>query len=345
MSRLRVAVLCPGRGSYQRPELGSLQGLASPFVDAFDAWRAARGGPTVRELDSADRYRSALHVAGEQASLLTAGVSLADLDQLDHDKAEVVAVCGNSMGWYTALTFAGALSAEGGARLIDTMGAWQARSEHGVVGGQLVYPLTGPDWRPDPVAVARVQAVVDEVPGLYWSIRLGGQAVLGGTEEALAAATERLPVVKVGANELPLRLPLHSAFHTPLMQATADRAAVELADLPWAAPQVPLVDGEGRAWRPRWADPDALRDYTLGAQVTEAFDFTAMVRTMLGAYGPDAVVLPGPGSNLGGAVAQVMIGMGWQGLTDKDAFLARQRSDRPVLISLRWPDQRGLVCR
>jgi hypothetical protein len=69
-----------------------------------------------------------------------------------------------------------------------------------------------------------------------------------------------------------------------------------------------------------------------------------MLRRALGDYGPDVILLPGPGSNLGGAVGQVLVSLGWAGLRDKDAFLERQRRE-PILISTRWPDQRALVVR
>lgn len=345
MPALRALVLCPGRGTYQRDSLGSLRGLTSPALQVFDQARAAMGRPTPTELDAAERFSPRLHVAGEHASALTAACSLADLDQLDPERVQVVAACGNSMGWYTALGFAGALPMEDCARLVDTMGWWQAAEEHGVVGGQVVYPMVDEQWRVDPARLAAVEHALGVVPELYRSIRLGGQAVLGGTEAALAAAKDHLPIIEQGGLEFPLRLPLHSAFHTPLMAATASRAARELAGLRWRAPTIPMVDGAGRSWRPRWGDPNALRDYTLGPQVVEAFDFTAMLGTALGEYGPDVVILPGPGSNLGGAVAQVMIQLGWQGLRGKDDFVDRQRGPRPLLLSLRWPEQRRLAVR
>jgi malonyl CoA-acyl carrier protein transacylase len=342
MSRLRALVLCPGRGSYGRDSLGSLQGLASPALERHAALRAAAGRPTVRELDGLSAFSLRSHVAGENASLLTAGASLADLDQLDPEKVEVVAVCGNSMGWYTALTYAGALPFDAGGRLIETLGQFQAGN---VVGGQLVYPLVDLDtWRPDAARERLVAGLLDTIPELYRSILLGGQIVLGGTEAALSAAVAALPKVDIGAQQFPLRLPLHSAFHTPLLAATRARAEAELAGLRWRAPTLPLIDGAGRSWRPRFADPAALRDYTLGEQVVGPFDFSTMLRRALGDYGPDVILLPGPGSNLGGAVGQVLVSLGWAGLRDKDAFLERQRRE-PILISTRWPDQRALVVR
>lgn len=335
----RALVLCPGRGSYARDTLGSLKGLVSPALDVFDAHRASLGRPTVRDMDGEEKFTSKLHVRGENASALTAGVSLADLDQIDHDAFNVVGVVGNSMGWYTALGFAGALPMESTAELIETMGQYQAGN---ILGGQIVYPCVSEDWTIDEGRLAAVEDAVAEIADLHWSIRLGGQAVLGGTEEALKAASERLPAIELGSHRFPLRLPLHSAFHTPLMHATADRAAAELSHLAWSAPRITLIDGLGRVFRPYSASPDRIRDYTLGAQVTETFNLTMALRTALRTVGPDVVILPGPGSNLGSAVAQAMIMERWSGIDSRNAFITRQNQD-PILLSMRWPDQRARV--
>jgi acyl transferase domain-containing protein len=222
------------------------------------------------------------------------------------------------------------------AELVDTMGGYQAPSEHGVVGEQIVYPTVADDsWRPHPEREAALRSALERIPDLHWSIHLGGQAVLGGSAEAIARAMAELPTVTFSGATFPRKLPLHSAFHTPLMAATAERAARELAHLRWQAPRVPLVDGQAHIWRPRHADPAALRDWTLGPQVTEAYDFSRMIRTALGEYAPDLLLLPGPGSNLGGAIAQVLISAGWQGLRSRSDFLARQATERPILWSMR----------
>lgn len=337
----RALYVCPGRGSYGRDSLASLAGQASPSVDALDAMRAGLGRPTVREMDAAAAYSSRLHVAGENASVLTAGVTLADLDAVDPERVSPVAVVGNSMGWYTALGVAGALDLADCGRLIETLGQYQAGN---VIGGQLLYPVMDDEWRADPEKAAAVAALIDEIPDLHLSIRLGGQAVLGGSEEALAAATARLPQIQVGTNVFPLRLPLHSAFHTPLMAGTSARALAELSELGWRAPRLPMVDGTGRIWRPRLSDPAGIRAYTLGEQIVAPFDFSAALRTALCEYAPDVVVLPGPGSNLGGAIAAVLIAEGWNNIRSRADFLARQAAD-PVLLSLRWPEQRARAVR
>ncbi len=335
----RVVILCPGRGSYGRDSLKSLKNLDSPRLDHLDNYRSSLGRPTIREMDSAERFQSRLHLSGENASILTAGITLADLDQLDTTKVVVVGVVGNSMGWYTALGVAGALSMDDCARLIETMAHYQVGN---VVGGQVVYPCVDAQWRFDFDLMVKVDAAVEEIPDLHWSIRLGGQAVLGGTEEALAKATEVLPPLIRGSYTFPLRLPMHSAFHTPMMSATSQRAQQELSDLGWRPPKIPMVDGHGRVWRPHHSDPGAIRDYTLGAQITDTFDLTTCIRVALRSFAPDAVILPGPGHKLGSAVAQTMIAEGWNNLHDSTGFVKRQDKN-PILLSMRWRDQRSWV--
>jgi [acyl-carrier-protein] S-malonyltransferase len=192
--RLRALVLCPGRGSYGRDSLGQLQALprgpAQAVVDAFDAARSAQGLPTTRSLDAEPALRPALHAAGEHASALTAACSLADVAQIDPERFEIVGVCGNSMGWYTALTAGGALPLADGVQLIETFGGWQRDN---IIGGQVLLPLTDEEWRPEPWRLDRVNDLVQQIPDLHWSIRLGGQAVLGGTEAALAALSAAVP--------------------------------------------------------------------------------------------------------------------------------------------------------
>lgn len=335
----RALILCPGRGSYGRDALGSLSDLESPALDVLDAHRHSLERPTAREMDAAPKYQSKLHVRGENASILTAGVSVADIDQINHSNYQTVAVIGNSMGWYTALGVAGALQMDDCATLIETMGQYQSNN---IVGGQIVYPMVNGDWQVDAAQSAEVQKAVDNIPDLYWSIRLGGQAVLGGSEEALKTATEQLPALTQGAHTFPIRLPLHSAFHTPLMEPTSHRAVEDLQGLKWTAPKVPMIDGAGTMWPTKYSSATAIRDYTLTRQVTDTFDLTLCIRTALRTSAPDVVILPGPGSNLGSAVAQVLIKEGWAGIRNRDDFIKRQNSD-PILLSMRWPDQRKLV--
>jgi malonyl CoA-acyl carrier protein transacylase len=341
VTALRALVVCPGRGSYGRTQLGSLRGggpHAGPIVAALDRFRAGLGRPQISELDAAPAYDPRLHVAGEHASLLTFACTAADLAAIDRARVELVGVTGNSMGFYTALCAAGALELLAAARLVETLGHYQADN---VIGGQLVYPLVDDDWRPAPALAAAATAAL-RLPGVHVSIRLGGAIVLGADEAGLARAREALPPIERGGVRYPLPLPLHSAFHTPLMRETSARARAELADLPLRSPAITLVAGDGTVFRP-WADPAAILRYTLGPQIVEPFDLERAIATAVGELGPDVVVLPGPGDNLGGAVAQVLIARGWRGLRDRRDFREAQAGDRPLVLAMSRPDQRARV--
>lgn len=329
----RVVVVCPGRGSYGREQLHSLR--PSPSVAAADAHRRALGRPTPTEMDGSEAYSSRLHVAGENASILTMAASLSDADHLAN--VTVCAVVGNSMGWYTALAVAGALPQDDALNLVETMAQYQADN---VIGGQVLYPLVDEQWRTLPSP--ELSAALQEIPDLYWSIRLGGHAVLGGSTSAIAALMKRLPPRKIGERDAPMQLPLHSAFHTPLMAETSTRAFADLSGLSWRAPAIPLVDGRGVVHRPWSADPSEIAAYTLGTQVTEAYDFGRGLRVALCEYAPDAIVLLGPGGNLGSAVAQVLIADGWRGLHARADFL-RVQAENPFVISMARAEQRALV--
>ena len=337
---MRGLLICPGRGSYGKPELGSLD-ATHPIVAELDAFRASLGRTLLTEIDAADRFSPRLHMAGEHASLLTFACTSLDLEAIDPERVETVAVIGNSMGWYTALYAAGVLDLSSAARLIETMGHYQAREVLGVCGGQLLYPISGENWRMDAGLQAEVDRVL-QIEGVHLSIRLGGTVVLAGDNAAIKTLQVELPKLKRGAHEYPLQLPLHSAFHTPLLAESSRRALVDLADLPFGSPKIPLVAGNGQVFR-AWSEPEDLRTYTLTTQVLEPYDFTRSLIAALGDYGPDVLMLPGPGSTLAGAIAQTLIQIGWRGLRDREDFIDAQKADVPLLAAMCWPAQRKAI--
>ncbi|MCB1509002.1 MAG: ACP S-malonyltransferase, partial [Hyphomicrobiaceae bacterium] len=102
MTRRRALVVCPGRGTYNVPELGYLARHHAGRADLlapFEAERRQLGQPTLAELDGAAGYSLAVHTRGDNASALIFAASLADAAAIDTDAIEVVAVTGNSMGW------------------------------------------------------------------------------------------------------------------------------------------------------------------------------------------------------------------------------------------------------
>jgi [acyl-carrier-protein] S-malonyltransferase len=342
--RRKVLVVCPGRGTYGKAELGYLErfhGDKGELIGAFDRLRAERGRPTLSELDDAERFSPALHTRGDIASPLIFAASYADFLAIDAGRFDVAAVTGNSMGWYTALAVAGAVGAEQGFRIIDAMGE---NSQAGEPGGQVLLTLVGEDWRELPGLREQVLAVAQAIDAregcsLHVSIELGGMIVFAGNEPGLAALLAEAPPTP--ARE-PLRLVNHGPFHTPLMAGSSERALAQLPVEWFASPRVPMIDGRGHVWRPFATEPRALGDYTFVAQILETYDFTRAVQVAVKEHAPDRIVLLGPGDTLGGAIAQALIAIEWLGLRSKADFQALQAAD-PFLISMGREDQRGLV--
>lgn len=338
-----AVVICPGRGTYNASELGYLsRHFPDPGLLAeFDALRAAAGQEAVSALDGADRFSMARHTRGDNASGLIFAASYGDFLAIDRSRIEVVAVTGNSMGWYTALACAGALSASEGFTVSNTMGTLMQQA---LIGGQLIYPWVDEDWTPQPARKAELLALVGRIntqagTELYLSIDLGGMLVLAGNAAGLAAFEQAVPPVQ---GRFPMRLANHAAFHTPLQVPVAAEGRARLPVDRFGQPAVPLIDGSGRIWHPGSTDSTALYDYTLGAQVTQTYDFTRAITVAAREFAPELFVILGPGTTLGGAVAQSLIVAKWQGMESRDAFRALQERT-PLLASMGLAEQRSLV--
>ncbi|MCP4316979.1 MAG: ACP S-malonyltransferase [Hyphomicrobiales bacterium] len=339
-----AVVVCPGRGTYNKPELGYL-GRQHPdktgFVSMLDAYRTERGQTPISALDGAERYSISTCSRGDNASPLIYGCAYADFRSLNRETIDVVAVAGNSMGWYIALACAGALSAENGMHVVNTMGTLMQES---LIGGQTVYPFVDGNWREIAGRRDEILALVTQIEGragcsLYVSIELGGMFVFAGNDAGLKALEAELPRLD---DRFPMRLANHAAFHTPLQEPIAQKGREALPETLFGQPDIALVDGRGRVWYPQATDLSALWDYTLGHQVTCTYDFTRAVQASVKEFAPDYLIVLGPGNTLGGAVAQSLIAIDWDGLGGKSDFIERQ-AQSPFVVSMGMDNQRALV--
>src|SRR5690349_24339819 len=98
----KAVVVCPGRGTYNKTELGYLHRHFpdAALLGAFDEQRRSAGQPSLSELDGAQRFSVAEHTRGDNASALIFAATLGDFLSIDRGKIDIVAVTGNSMGWY-----------------------------------------------------------------------------------------------------------------------------------------------------------------------------------------------------------------------------------------------------
>jgi len=344
MSRKQTAlVVCPGRGTYNKPDLGYLSRHHSRQTDMLaivEAERERLSQSSLKSLDSAVRYSVATHTRGDNASLLIHACAMGDFNAIDRDKFEIVAVTGNSMGWYISLACADAAAPSQAARIVNTMGTYMQES---LIGGQLVYPLLDDDWQPVSGRRAKIEMHMTEINEMAdaqigVSIELGGMLVLAGNEKGLNAISGRLAVI----DRFPMMLANHAGFHTNLQQPVSERGLAALPADMFSKPTIPMIDGRGHIWQSASTDIQALHAYTLGDQVTETYDFTRAVQVGVREFAPDSIIILGPGTTLGGAVAQSLIGINWQGLSSKTDFIKRQEAS-PIVLSLGREDQRAAV--
>lgn len=356
VERKTALVVCPGRGTYNKPELGSIGGsiegstsasksakfgdnsrILTDVMHQIDDVRNQLGLPTVSELDQAPLFKTSLHQKPENAAALIYAGGYLDYLAIDASRFDVVGITGNSMGWYTAMASAACWDIETSTKLVTNMAQLTAGGE----GAQFIYPIVDADWRPHQGYIDAVNAQLTRFPGeLKMSIRYGGYAVLAGSEEACTEAVKALPRVD---DRFPMILPGHAAFHTHFMNQASEQALELWPSAAFRAPQVPLIDGRGHIWSPHVVNQTALQQYTLGHQVTQTYDFSKAIQTAVKEFVPDHIILLGPGAGLGGAVAQALIEMNWQGLNSKAEFTARQQTQAPYVLAMGLPEQRALV--
>lgn len=339
----KALVVCPGRGTYNAAELGYLkthhQG-GGALVERLDIMRRAAGQLPISELDDAAKFAPSRHMTGDNASLLIYACAMADFAAIDRDRYDIVAVTGNSMGWYLALAAAGVLDLDAGARLVNNMGALM--HERGT-GGQIVWSMADADWRIDPAKRALADGLLAQAAerndlSVHVSIDLGAMIVFAADDPGLKWLTEKLPK----DDRFPLRLPYHSAFHSPLLDHILPQAIARNPEHDFRNGELPLIDGTGRIWSPGAFERHGIYDYTLGAQLNRSYNFSRAVQVAAAEFAPDRIIVLGPGTTLGAPTAQALIASGWRGLSGKADFLARQMDD-PFLLSMGIAEQRKIA--
>ncbi len=202
-------------------------------------------------------------------------------------------VAGHSLGEFSALTAAGALSFEDGLRLVHARAlAMQKACEQAP--GTMAAVIALPDEKIEEVCkeVSTEGNVV--VPANY---NCPGQLVISGNVDAIATACDML---KAAGAKRALQLPVSGAFHSPLMQPAKDelQAAIEATDI--KEPRCPIyqnVDAKPHT------DPVEIKA-NLIAQLTSSVRWTASVQNMI-ADGADDFTECGPGKALQGMIGKI----------------------------------------
>lgn len=339
----RAVVICPGRGCYNKDQLGYLsqyhQDKHQPLA-VIDRYLEQQGFQGVSDLDAFAHYSVATHTAGENASALIYACAINDKQDIDLEKYDICAISGNSMGWYIALAAAQALSPQHAIEVINTMGAMMKDE---LIGGQLIYPVTDSQWITQPQLRKKVLATVNEINQLanhqlFLSIDLGPFLVIAGCKAGLREFEKRIDKI----DNYPMRLVNHGAFHTPMLRDISNKALELLPSSMFNKPEVPIIDGNGKIWSPYACDTNELHQYTLDSQVCDPYYFDRAVDVAIKEFAPDVFIILGPGNSLSSSVAQRLIELKWQGIRSKDEFMERQKNN-PIIIAMGMPAQRQLA--
>ncbi|WP_158818010.1 ACP S-malonyltransferase [Methylocapsa sp. S129] len=299
---MQTAFVFPGQGS-------QTVGMGKALAEAFSAARQV-----FAEVDSAlGQNLSALMFEGPEAELtLTANaqpalmaVSLAATRVLEAEAGLDIArdarfVAGHSLGEYSALAAAGALTIDDAARLLRIRGDAMQRAVPVGVGAMAA--IIGLDFAQ--VSAIAAQAASDlRAQGAICQAANdngGGQVVISGTKAAVERAME---LAKAGGAKRALPLPVSAPFHCALMQPAADAMAAALEGIEIKAPKAPLVANVSAT---ALQDPAAIRA-SLVAQVTGAVRWRESV-LYIADHGVAHFIEIGSGKVLSGLIRRIAEG-------------------------------------
>jgi [acyl-carrier-protein] S-malonyltransferase len=208
--------------------------------------------------------------------------------------AEPVAVAGHSLGEYSALVAAGALTLANAMPLVRFRA--QAMQEAVPVGTGAMAAILGLDPQAVRAGCAQAAASCGEVVEVA-NYNDPKQTVIAGTRAGVNKACE---VLKGLGAKRALPLAVSAPFHSSLMKPAAERLRERLASVSIAVPRLPVVNDIDVAAP---TDPQAIRD----ALYRQAFGAVRWVEVIgaLRARGASHVVECGPGKVLAGMVKRI----------------------------------------
>ncbi|MFM8474953.1 MAG: ACP S-malonyltransferase [Planctomycetaceae bacterium] len=288
----RIALFFPGQGAQhvgmgkrlaaQYPAARQLYDRAAEIL-GYDLASICFNGPA-EELDST--------VISQPAIFVT---SLAALEKLRQDSPEIPLACemaaGLSLGEYTALVFAGAMSFEDALRVVKRRGeAMQAAADANPSGMVSILLLER----------AQVEQICQEASA-HGAIRIAnflcpGNLVVSGDN----AACERAAELAIAAGGRAIPLAVAGAFHTDIMKPADEAVAEVLAEVEIRSPEIPVVSNVDAQTH---SDPEEIRELLI-RQVISPVRWEDSIQRMLAA-GCDDFYEVGPGKVLRGLLKRI----------------------------------------
>lgn len=200
-------------------------------------------------------------------------------------------VAGHSLGEFSALVSAGALSFEDGVRLVSARAqAMQKACEK--TPSTMAAVLALPDEKVEEICASVTEGVV--VPANY---NCPGQIVISGDEAGIDAACEKM--LAAGAKRA-LKLKVGGAFHSPIMEPARAELAEAIHKTQFFAPKCPVYQNVNAKAE---TNPDTIKE-NLIAQLTAPVRWTQTVINMITDGATDFTEV-GPGSVLQGLVKKI----------------------------------------
>lgn len=290
---MNIATIFPGQGSQSVGMLAEAS-ERSPIVrerfaeasDAlsFDLWQLTQQGPA--------------EVLGQtentQPALLTASVALWDALQALRDvPLTVQAMAGHSLGEYSALVCAGAISFVDGVGLVRKRGELMQQAVPSGQGGMAA--ILGLDD-------SKVRACCAAVAGVVTAANYNapGQIVIAGEKSAVAAA---IHACKDAGAKRAVALDVSGPFHSPLMAPAAEEFSEVLNAIQVHMPEITVVQNVEA--RPATDEHDIRAN--LVAQLSAPVRWTETIERLI-SDGAEQFIEAGPGSVLSGLVKRIARG-------------------------------------
>jgi [acyl-carrier-protein] S-malonyltransferase len=198
------------------------------------------------------------------------------------------ATAGLSLGEFTALTAAGAMSFEDGLRLVRQRGRFMQEACEATRGGMAA--VIGLDEAPTREVCAGAGVVLA-------NLNCPGQFVISGEADKIAKAVE---LAKAKGAKRAIALPVAGAYHSPLMAGAQPKLQAELAKVKLLPPVVPVISNVTGQPHGNAADISAR----LVEQVTSSVLWEKSMRYFL-AQGFTRFIELGPGTALSGFMKRI----------------------------------------
>lgn len=218
---------------------------------------------------------------------------------------EILAAAGHSLGEYSALVAAEAISFEDAVRLVNKRGKYM--QEAVPVGTGKMVAVLGKE-------VAEIEAALPTSGGevaQIANINAPGQIVVAGSVAGVQSFIEKLGAAKV------IELPVSAPFHCSLMKPAEEKLRKDLATISISTPKFPVYQNFSAA---ATDDIETIRE-NLALQVCGRVRWVECVENVVSATSPEAVWEYGAGNVLTGLVKRI------------NGSLARVNIDSPTAVS------------